>query len=106
VLKVFLAVAAGTKHRVHQLDFVGTFPQSHAIDRTVTMLPIEWKELFPEHADWFGIPLLCAKSICGGSCADLLTFISLNGSRTINPSWFVVHPPKVPSSLAAMAMNS
>jgi transposase InsO family protein len=69
-LKIFLAVAARTKCRVHQLDFIGAFLQSYAIDRTVTMLPVEWKELFPEYADWFGIPLLCVKSIYGGSYAN------------------------------------
>ena len=69
-LKIFLSVAARTKCRVYQLDFIGAFLQSYAIDRTVTMLPIEWKELFPEYADWFGIPLLCVKSIYGGSYAN------------------------------------
>jgi hypothetical protein len=69
-LKIFLAVAARTKCRVYQLDFIGAFLQSYAIDRTVTMLPVEWKELFPEYADWFGIPLLCVKSIYGGSYAN------------------------------------
>jgi hypothetical protein len=34
------------------------------------MLPIKWKDFFPEFADWFGTPLLRVKSICGGSCAN------------------------------------
>ena len=34
------------------------------------MPPIEWQALFPEHAEWFGIPLLCIKSIYGGSYAN------------------------------------
>jgi hypothetical protein len=69
-LKVFLAVAARTMCRIYQLDFVGAFLQSYAIDRTITELPSEWKELFPEYAEWFGIPLLCVKSIYGGSHAN------------------------------------
>jgi hypothetical protein len=46
--------------------------QSYAIDRTITELPSEWKELFPEYAEWFAIPLLCIKtrSIYGGSYAN------------------------------------
>jgi hypothetical protein len=69
-LKIFLAVAAPAKCRMCRLDFVSAFLQSRAINRTVTMLPIEWKELFPEFADCFGVPLLCVKSACGGSCAN------------------------------------
>jgi hypothetical protein len=69
-LKIFLSVAARTKCRTCQLDFIGAFLQACAIDRTVTMLPIEWKELFPEFADRFGAPLLCVKSIYGGSHAN------------------------------------
>jgi hypothetical protein len=69
-LKKFLSVAARAKCRTCQLNFIGAFLQACAIDRTVTMLPIEWKELFPKFADWFGMPLLCMKSIYGGSHAN------------------------------------
>jgi hypothetical protein len=65
-LRIFLAMAARQRCRVFQLDFVGAFLQSNAVDRTITMLPKEWEQLFPELADWFGIPLLCRKSLCGG----------------------------------------
>jgi hypothetical protein len=69
-LHIFLSVAARTKSRIFQLNFVGTFLQSYAIDHTVTTLPEEWKELFPGYADWFMIPLLCVNSIYGGSFAN------------------------------------
>jgi hypothetical protein len=69
-LKMFLSVATRTKCRAHQLDFISAFLQCHAIDRTVTILPEEWKEVFPEHAEWFGMPLPCVKSTHGGSCAN------------------------------------
>jgi hypothetical protein len=36
------------------------------------MLPKEWKEFFPEHAKWFGVPLLCRKSLYGGQCCNKL----------------------------------
>ena len=66
-LKVFLAMAACAKCWVHQLDFIGALLQSFAINCTMTTSPVEWKELFPKHVDWFGVPLLCVKSTCGGS---------------------------------------
>jgi hypothetical protein len=65
-LRIFLAIAARQKCRIFQLDFVGAFLQSFAVDRTVTMLPKEWAVLFPDLAEWFGIPLLCRKSLYGG----------------------------------------
>ena len=65
-LRIFLAIAARQKCRVFQLDFVGAFLQSFAVDRTVTTLPKEWASLFPDLAEWFGIPLLCRKSLYGG----------------------------------------
>jgi hypothetical protein len=49
-----------------QLDFVGAILQSYAVDRTVTTLPNAWSELFPELSEWFGVPLLCLKSLYGG----------------------------------------
>jgi hypothetical protein len=69
-LRIFLAIAARQRCRVFQLDFVGAFLQSCALDRTVTMLPKEWKEFFPEHAEWFGVPLLCRESLHGGQCCN------------------------------------
>jgi hypothetical protein len=69
-LRIFLAIAARQKCRIFQLDFVGAFLQSYAVDRTVTMLPKEWAELFPDLSEWFGIPLLCRKSLCGGQCCN------------------------------------
>jgi hypothetical protein len=71
-LKMFLSVATRTKCRACQLDFIGAFLQCYAIDRTITILPEEWKELFPEHAEWFGMPLLCVKSTWRLLCQPLL----------------------------------
>jgi hypothetical protein len=65
-LRTFLAIAARMRCRIFQLDFVGAFLQSYAVDRTVTMLPKEWSQLFPDLSEWFGIPLLCLKSLYGG----------------------------------------
>ena len=57
--------AAKLKFRVYQLDFIGAFLQAVARNRVFTMLPVEWKELFPELAEWFGKPLLLLKSLYG-----------------------------------------
>jgi hypothetical protein len=69
-LRTFLAIAARQKSRVFQLDFVGTFLQSKAVDRTITTLPKEWSTVFPEQSEWFGMPLLCLKSLHGGQCCN------------------------------------
>jgi hypothetical protein len=69
-LRVFLSTAARQRCRVHQLDFVGAFLQSKAVDRTITILPKEWALLFPDLVERFGIPLLCDKSLCGGQCCN------------------------------------
>jgi hypothetical protein len=61
--RIFLAIAARQRHRVHQLDSVGAFLQSFAVDRTVTMLPKEWATFFPDLVKWFGVPLFCGKSL-------------------------------------------
>jgi hypothetical protein len=65
-LRIFLSTAACQRCCVHQLDFVGTFLQSKAVDRTITILPKEWALLFPDLVEWFGILLLCDKSFYGG----------------------------------------
>ncbi len=69
-LRIFLAIAARQRCRVFQLDFVGAFLQSYAVDRTITTLPQEWKQFFPDLAKWFGTPLLCRKSPHGGQCCN------------------------------------
>jgi hypothetical protein len=65
-LRIFLAMSARQKCRTYQLDFVGAFLQSYAVDRTITTLPKEWSALFPDLSEWFGVPLLCRKSLYGG----------------------------------------
>ena len=64
-LRLFLAWAARKKCRVYQLDFIGAFLQAKARNRVFTMLPAEWKEFFPDLAEWFGVPLLLLKSLYG-----------------------------------------
>ena len=64
-LKLSLSMAAQFKCRIYQLDFVGAFLQSQARNRISTILPAEWKEAFPDLAEWFGIPLLLLKSLYG-----------------------------------------
>ena len=64
-LKLFLAYAVWKKCRIYQLDFIGAFLHAIARNRVFTILPNEWRELFPELADWFGVPLRLLKSIYG-----------------------------------------
>ena len=54
-LCIFLVFAAHLKCRIYQLDFIGAFLQAVARNRVFRMLPIEWKDLFPNLAEWFGI---------------------------------------------------
>ena len=64
-LCIFLAFAAHLKCWIYQLDFIGAFLQAVARNQVFTMLPMEWKKLFPDLAKWFGFPLLLLKSLYG-----------------------------------------
>ena len=64
-LKLFLAYAVWRKCCIYQLDFIGTFLHAIARNQVFTSLPNEWREWFPELADWFGVPLRLLKSIYG-----------------------------------------
>ena len=64
-VKHFLALAAHHKCRVYQLDYIGAFLQADAQSRVITILPAEWKEFFPDLAEYFGVPLLILKSLYG-----------------------------------------
>jgi hypothetical protein len=45
---------ARQKCRIFQLDFVGAFLQSYAVDRTVTTLPHAWLNYFPNYPNgWY-----------------------------------------------------
>ena len=55
-LRKFLAFNASMKQRIYQLDFIGAFLQSKTQHLTYTILPEEWAELVPEHAEWFKNP--------------------------------------------------
>ena len=65
-LHIFLTIGALQRCRIFQLDFVGAFLQSFTVNRRVTTLQKEWVVLFPDLAEWFGIPLLCRKSLYEG----------------------------------------
>ena len=64
-VKHFLAMAAHLMCRVYQLDYTGAFLQAPATTRVITILPAEWKEFFPDLAEYFGVPLLILKSLYG-----------------------------------------
>ena len=69
-LRKFLASAAGKKCRIYQLDFIGAFLQSYTQHTTFTMMPKEWKELMPQYAEWFGVPLRLVKALYGDTTAN------------------------------------
>ena len=64
-LKLFLAYAASKKCRLYQIDFIGAFRHAISRNKTYTVLPEEWKELFPDLEQWLGVPLLVLKSVYG-----------------------------------------
>ena len=70
-LRMFLAAAVHYRSRVWQLDYVGAFLQANPIDRKFTSLPREWRNLFPEWKEWFGVPLLLTKTLYGDVVANL-----------------------------------
>ena len=69
---MFLAEAARRRRRVYQTDFVGAYLQAYMDRRIFVRLPAEWAEIFPEYAQWFGIPLLLRKSAYGVNSAGRL----------------------------------
>ena len=72
LLRVFIAGAAARGKKIYQADFVGAYLQAY-MDRVVyVMLPKEWKELYPDLEQWFGVPLLLEKSAYGMSSAGRL----------------------------------
>ena len=64
-LKIFVAHAVLKKCRIYQIDFVGAFLHAASRNKTYTVLPEDWKELFPDLEEWFGVPLLLLKSVYG-----------------------------------------
>jgi hypothetical protein len=70
-LRIFLSMAVEYKARIFQLDYVAAFLQAKALGRKFTRLPAEWKELFPDLAEWFGKPLLLKRSLYGDTVANL-----------------------------------
>jgi hypothetical protein len=70
-LKMFLAMAVYYKERIYQLDHVSAFLQSDCIGRKFTILPKEWRDLYPDLSQWFGVPLRLKKSLYGDVTANL-----------------------------------
>jgi hypothetical protein len=64
-LKMFLAHASRIKARVKQLDFVGAFLQAKMRTRMFVTIPKIYGILFPEHAEYCGIPVRLAMSMYG-----------------------------------------
>jgi hypothetical protein len=64
-LKMFLADAARSRCRVHQLDFVGAFLQANVRGRIFVTLPKVYEDIWPEFKDYCGRPLRLMKSMYG-----------------------------------------
>ena len=64
-LKIFLAYTVAKKCRIYQIFSIGAFLHAVSRNKTYTVLPEEWKELFPDLEQWFGVPLLLLKSVYG-----------------------------------------
>ena len=64
-VKVFLAFATSLKRRPKQADFVGAYLQAKVRGRYFVKLDARFKDLVPEHAEWFGRPLRLKKGIYG-----------------------------------------
>jgi Reverse transcriptase (RNA-dependent DNA polymerase) len=71
-LKVFLAEAARQQRHVYQADYVGAYLQAK-MDRVIYVtLPAALAEVFPDLAEWFGVPLLLEKAAYGINAAGRL----------------------------------
>jgi len=64
-LKMFLGHASRIKARVKQLDFVGAFLQAKMRTRMFVTIPKIYGILFPEHAEYCGIPVRLAMLMYG-----------------------------------------
>jgi hypothetical protein len=86
-LKMFLAHAARLKILVHQLDFIGAFLQAKMRTRMFVMNPKIYGVLFPEYADFCGVPVRLLMSIYGTILCgkywylDLLDFLKEIGFK-------------------------
>ena len=62
-LKYFLSGNSNHKSRVHQLYFVGAFPQANIKHRVFVKLDSRYGDYFPEYCNYFGKPLRLKKSM-------------------------------------------
>jgi Reverse transcriptase (RNA-dependent DNA polymerase) len=71
-LKVFLAEAARRQRHVYQADYVGAYLQAKMDHVIYVTLPAALAEVFPDLAEWFGVPLLLEKAAYGIHAAGRL----------------------------------
>ena len=69
MLKMFLAHAAARRSKVFQGDVIGAFLQAKMRSRVFVKLNKIYGEVFPEFADYCGIPLLLCKAMYGMTLA-------------------------------------
>jgi Reverse transcriptase (RNA-dependent DNA polymerase) len=71
-LKVLLAEAARRQHHVYQADYVGAYLHAKMDSVIHVTLPAALAEVFPDLAQWFGVPLLFEKAAYGINAAGRL----------------------------------
>ena len=81
-MKLFLAMATKHKKRVRILDFIGAFLQAPMRSRVVIRLPAIYGELFPEHKEYCGVPLMLNKSMYGQTISGRYWYDELTGWLT------------------------
>jgi hypothetical protein len=76
-LKMFLAHACRIKARVKQLDFVGAFLQAKMRSRMFVTIPKIYGILFPQYAEYCGIPVRLAMSMYGTTLCGKYWYLDL-----------------------------
>ena len=64
-VRMFLAFMTSQKRIIKQGDFVGAFLQAKVRGRFFVRLSPEYRDLFPDLAKWFGVPLRLKRGIYG-----------------------------------------
>jgi hypothetical protein len=76
-LKMFLGHACRIKARVKQFDFVGAFLQAKMRSRMFVTIPKIYGILFPEYAEYCGIPVRLAMSMYGTTLCGKYWYLDL-----------------------------
>jgi len=76
-LKMFLGHASRIKARVKQLDFVGAFLQAKMRTRMFVTIPKIYGILFPEHAEYCGLPVRLAMPMYGTTLCGKYWYLDL-----------------------------